>query len=192
MNKIIAAIIGLVLVATPALACFPGDPDCRDLYSLNDATIDTYFWGKGYDTEFNDMLVIDEFYDDDVLVEDIWTDGELMVTQNIRIEEHRHDPTEVIVNKFAIIDPWCDHSANAEKYVFWDEGGEVYREAWLDDVYSMVNVEAQEGTFIDDIKYYGTLTLFESVGLHTETICKMPEMPEPPEMPECDWCIPRA
>lgn len=191
MNKIIAAIVSLVLVATPALACIPGDPDCRELYNLNDGTIDTYFSGSGWNVWFNDMLRIDEHVDDDILVEDIWTyKGDVTVVQNINMEEHRYDPTEVIVNKYATVDPWHDYSANAEKYVTWDGEGEVYRDAWLGNVNSIVSVGADEGTFIDDIKYYGTLNLFESVGLNTDTICKMPEPPTPPEMPECDWCIP--
>jgi hypothetical protein len=194
MKKIIAAILGFVMLATPALACFPGDPDCWELNSLNDGSIDTYFSGSGWNVWFNDALSVDEYYDDDIVVEDIWTQkGSVMVIQNINIEDHKYDTTEVILNKYAEVDPCCDFSANIEKGVIWDDEGEIYRTATLyasPNIVSTVSVGADVGTFVDDIKYYGKVTLFESVGLNTGTVCEMPKIPDLPDMPECAWCIP--
>ena len=47
MNKIIAALIGLMMLATPAFACW-GDNCMPD-----DASIDTYFSGEGRNVKFD-------------------------------------------------------------------------------------------------------------------------------------------
>jgi hypothetical protein len=51
-NKIIAAIVGLVLMASPVLATGCDGPSCIP----NDGSIDTYFSGSGWNTYFDDVL----------------------------------------------------------------------------------------------------------------------------------------
>ncbi|NIO44909.1 MAG: hypothetical protein GTN36_05150 [Candidatus Aenigmarchaeota archaeon] len=188
MNKIIAAVIGFLMLSTPALACWP---DCPP----DDGSIDTYFYGSGWDTYFNDMLVLNDMGDPDVIIEDIWTTkGDVIVAQNIDIK----DPfwwgqTEVLLNKNVTVIPdsfWIwSFDANIEKLVDWDGGGaEIYREAWLGDVYHVVSVGADAGTFIDDIEREGMVYVEQTVGLNMDAICIPPHMPDVPEMPECDWC----
>jgi len=185
MNKMIAVIISLALIATPALACV--GPSCLP----TDGTIDTYFKGSGWNVYFNDATIVDERIDDDMIVEDVWTmKGDVTVLQNINIDDKWFGSSEVILNKQITVDPSCWFSANVEKSVIWDGTGEVYRMAELGDVTNIVHVGASEGTFVDDIRYEGTLNVFESVGLNTETTCVTPHLPDMPDMPICDWCRP--
>jgi hypothetical protein len=188
MKKIIAAIVGLVMLVSPALACI--GPDCN---MPNDGSIDTYFSGSGWNVYFNDALIVDEYWDDDVVVENVWTTkGEVTVLQNINIEDKWFGSSEVVLNKMIEVDPagfcWFSFDANVEKSVVWDNGGEVYRQATLGDVTSIVDVGAGEGVFVDDIQYKGTVNVFESIGLNRDTICEYPSPPDMPKIPECTWC----
>jgi len=187
MRKLIA-LVSLLLAITPALACWP---NCLP----DDGHIDTYFSGSGWNTYFNDKLLLDDPGNPDMIVEDIYTmKGDIEVVQNIDIE----DPfwfgwTEVLVNKYATVDPdswfWHTFDANIEEAVIWDGGGaEVYREAWLGDVYHVVSVGADAGMFVDDIEYEGTVHVEKAIGLNMDVICEEPDMPDMPDMPECDWC----
>ena len=183
MNKIIAVILGLALAAAPALACT--GYECLP----TDGTIDTYFSGSGWNVFFNDATIVDERIDDDYIIEDVWTmKGDVTVLQNINIDDKWFGSSEVILNKVITVDPSCWFSANVEKEVLWDDTGEVFRDATLGDVRNIVNVGASEGWFIDDIRYEGTLNVFESVGLNTETTCEIPHRPELPDFPTCTWC----
>ncbi len=189
MNKIIATVIGFLILSTPALACWP---DCPP----DDGSIDTYFSGSGWNTYFNDMLVLYDLGNPDVIIEDIYTmKGEINVTQNIDIEDpFWFGQTEVLLNKWVTVDPasiwWFSFDANVEKYVDWDGGGaEIYREAYLGDVKHVVSVGADAGTFVDDIEYNDKVMVYEVVGLNMDAICLDPEFPDMPDMPECDWCV---
>lgn len=188
MKKIIAAIVGLLVLATPALACW-GDECLPD-----DGDIDTYFTGSGRDVYFNDMVVVDEWHDDDVIIEDIWTDkGTVTVLQNIDVEDKWFGGSEVVLNAVINVDPasffiWS-YDANVETYATWDGDGSVYRTAELGDVTSTVSAGADAGTFVDDIQYNGEVGVFKSIGLNTENVCYPPDMPDMPDMPECTWCI---
>jgi hypothetical protein len=185
----ITTIVGLLLTAMPVFACI--GPGCD---MPNDGSIDTYFYGEGKNVWFNDALYIDEHKDPDVIIENVWTDkGSVSVLQNINIEDGWFfSPTEVVLNKQITVDPasfWIfSYDANVEKYVSWDGEGEVYREATLGDVTDIVSVGADEGTFIDNIQYKGTVNVFESVGLNRGTICYLHDvvMPKPPV---CTLCI---
>ncbi len=187
MNKIIATIVGFLLVASPALACWP---DCPP----DDGSIDTYFEGSGWDVYFNDMLLLFDMGEPDVIIEDIYTmKGDVTVLQNIDIEDpFWFGQTEVLLNKMVTVDPasfWMwTFDANVEKSVMWDGGGaEIFREAWLGDVYHVVNAAADSGVFVDDIEYAGTINVYEAVGLNMDAICVDPtiEFPEPPECTVC-------
>ncbi|MFH0928901.1 MAG: hypothetical protein V1818_00930 [Candidatus Aenigmatarchaeota archaeon] len=183
MNKIIAALVGLMMLATPVLACH--GPQCLP----DDATISTFFFGSGRNVWFNDVVGVDERVDDDYVVEDMWTmKGDMTVVQNVNIDLHGFSSAEVIMNKEAWINPAYHYSANVEKEVVWDEEGEVYREAITGGVYSIFSAGADEGIVQDDIRSEANLYIFQSVGLNTGTRCEYPSMPGLPEGPTCSWC----
>ena len=187
MSKLVA-LVSLLLALAPVMACW--GPDCT---MPDDGTIDTYFSGSGHDVYFNDILIVDEWCDDDKIVEDVWTDkGSVTVLQNINMDDGWwFFPTEVVLNKIVTVDPasfWCfSEDANVEKYVTWDDGGSVFRSVTMGDVTHQVSVGADEGVFIDDLQYEGTIKAYESIGLNTENICDIHGV-DTPDMPVCDWC----
>jgi hypothetical protein len=188
MNKIIAVLVGLTLMAAPALACV--GPSCPP---QNDGSIDTAFTGSGWNVWFADSLAVDEcFSDTDMIVENVDTMfGKVSVLQNVDIEDKWFGPTEVVLNAQIAVDPWMFATANVETYADWDYMGSVYRAATLGDVTSIVSAGASEGTFVDDIEYNNDVSVFKSIGLNTYNVCDLPDLPEMPTMPTCVWCVQR-
>ena len=187
--KRLIALASLLLAITPAMACIDCIPD--------DGSIDTYFTGSGWNVYFNDALYLDDMGNPDFIIEDVYTMyGEVTVWQNIDIEDPAwydwFGQTEVLLNKQLTVDPgsffFHTFDANVEKEVYWDGGGaEVFREAYLGDVYHVVGAGADAGWFIDDIEYAGTVNVYEAVGLNMDAICEPPTI-ELPEPPFCDVC----
>jgi hypothetical protein len=194
MNKIIIALIGLALVATPALACIPTDPACRELNSLNDGFIATAFSADGLNVWFNDALLLNPdrsgVYQDG-LVDSVSTLlGSVDVVQNVYLEDQRRT-TDAISNTYISVDPWFFSTAKIEKQAWWNGNGEVYMGVQLGDTSYSVDAGTSFGdaNFANSIKYNGDLTVYQSVGLGTGAICAELKPPTPPTPPECTWCI---
>lgn len=190
-NKIISAIVGLIVLATPAFACY--GYDCLP----TDGVIKTYFSGSGWDVSFNDAVIVVEIIDDDYVYESLYTQkGSITVEQNVNIGNNWMGSPEVIVNKEAWINPasscWGTYTAYADKEALWDDNGGVYREVTMGSkVFSPLSASSEEGRFMENIAYEGNVYLFQSVGLNTGYKCTDPVGPSLPDTPVCTWCVTR-
>ncbi|MBN2203176.1 MAG: hypothetical protein JW700_03250 [Candidatus Aenigmarchaeota archaeon] len=191
-SKIIAALVGLMMLSTPVFATGCSGPDC---VMPNDGSIDTSFTGSGWNVWFNDMTIVEEcpfdsdtLTGDDVIIEDISTMfGEMSVLQNINIEDNRRSPTEVVLNAQIGVTPWMFSNAYVDTYATWDNDGSVFRQATLGDVTNVVSVGASEGTFVDNLAYKDTINVYKSIGLNTYNICDIHTV-HSVDTPTCDWC----
>ncbi len=187
MNKIIATIVGLLVLATPVLA--NGAVDA--------AQINTYFYSEGFLSAFNQMTMIND--GSEGIIEEVvaWGDHELVVVKSGDYTYH-HDMDYVSLNEDKEIYYDGDCHGCGELYVgefiWWGDGqfgtGDVYREAFIDpSIVDIVHVGSiGYGEFGDSIETNKDTYIYKSVGLDQFATCEEPEMPIFPDPPVCEWC----
>jgi len=182
-NKIIAAVVGLLVLATPVLACC--DLDDTEL------TVNTYFTNDGPISAFQELTSIN--YGDQWINEAAfsWL-GELTVAS---YEAFTWNGCEETLNADKIIswDSSTDESSylSVGKDVYWEDGSaDVYvqmNDPWGD--YKAIHAGGiGDGLFMNRIETHEPLDVYQSVGLNQFATCDIPTPPRPLPPPTCEWC----
>lgn len=188
MNKIIAAVVCLALIATPAFASGP----------FEFGTIDTYFSNTGSISAFGEQLTLNGGKEG--IIESIKSEGPSQLTVLASTDLYSHSGY-VSANEDKAI-TWTKPDCNVEidKTVWWGDyfnvapgsnfgSGDVYRDASWTDADKITHVGGiGTGIFIDNINSYKNVQVYQSVGLDQPATCLPPRMPEIPNPPTCTWC----
>ena len=191
MNKIIAAIVGLALIATPVLATGP----------FEFGTIDTYFSNTGLISAFDEQLTINNGKEG--VLESIISEGpsELTVLKNTDLYWHPALGGYVSANEDKLI-TWQKPDCHVEidKTVWWGDyfniapgsnfgTADIYRDAVWNGAEDITHAGGMgQGIFIDNINSYKDVSVYQSVGLDQPATCLPPSMPHIPNPPTCTWC----
>ena len=190
MKKTIAAIIGLVLIATPVLAG-----------PFEFGTIDTYFQNTGPFSAFGEELLLNDGKEG--IIESIKAEGpsELTVGASTDLYWHSAFGGYVSANEDKYI-TWNrpDCHVEIDKTVWWGDyfnlapgpnfgTADIYRDALWADAEKVTSVlGVGQGIFIDNIESFKDVSVYQSVGLNQPATCLPPVMPQIPEPPTCSWC----
>jgi len=191
MNKIIAAIIGLIVLAVPVLACEgPGcDPYDKEL------SVNTFFTNDGPISAFQEFTSINSGKQ--------WINevafafgGELTVGSYEEFAWNGCRGTEMLnADKQIYWDSQQDEGPNfvtIGKDVVWNDGsGDVYV-ALQDPWGESKQIHAGgigDGAFANRIWTDESIQVYQSVGLNEFATCGPVTPPTPLPFPHCEWCI---
>jgi hypothetical protein len=181
MNKIIIALIGLALVATPALASG---------ISNDIGTINTYFTNDGLIASYQQGLVLNgghQYTTDSVFV---LGKSDLTVLQGTTLDSLFGTTT-------ANQDTWINYdkkgilgSASIDTGAVWNPGAaDIFREGSWTGATAIVHAGAiGTGAFADNIDSKKDVIVYTSVGLNQFASCDFPPTPTMPPIPTCTFC----
>jgi hypothetical protein len=207
MNKIIIALIGLALMATPALACIPGT------YCPVNPTSDvrTSLWAQG-DTSMNEQVTVSGWYDGHGyiptagIIESIQNDGTLSVQKqatnfgqwNLQEDGFVYASGETSLQKE--IDWWTVDPTESRRTgeLKWPTVANIYTSYvtnTVSDKTEIHNTADQPGdpygsavnTFLQSVMTSDIMNYKESVGINEPLRCDV-QLPIPPTPPVCLGC----